>query len=278
MLSLLSNTIISFSAQHPIPGCDGASPIVVSASLNGGVPDPSATLNATASAQLCATLATGLSAPTPTCRVVGFTGWRVNGVLVRGHAAADRLLLGVEGLLSPSAAEHIAGVAAGGADARCAAADDAAAVGAPRDSCQANIVGPDDPQKVVYDVATDDHGCFGGRGQGQNNCYDYGCDVVTNTFAQPGRGSGQCSKSSRPCMANTCDDVRKGAESDGLTWVGTELPTSLPSDGHYVSLHIWPQSNFHWIRAPRNYCAIPAQSLRNSLTPSPSSLQVWTRT
>ena len=60
-------------------------------------------------------------------------------------------------------------------------------------------------------------------------------------------------------MANTCDDVRKGAESDGLTWVGTELPTSLPSDGHYVSLHIWPQSNFHWIRAPRNSCAITAQ-------------------
>ena len=80
---------------------------------------------------------------------------------------------------------------------------------------------------------------------------------MTNTFAQPGRGSGQCSKSSRPCMKNTCDDVRKGAESDGLTWVGTELPTSLPSDGHYVSLHIWPpESNFHWIRTPRNSCAI----------------------
>ena len=61
-------------------------------------------------------------------------------------------------------------------------------------------------------------------------------------------------------MANTCDDVRKGAESDGLTWVGAELPTSLPSDGHYVSLHIWPpESNFHWIRTPRNSCAIPAQ-------------------
>ena len=170
MLSLLSNA--SFSAQHPIPGCDGSSPIVVSASLNGGVPDPSATLNASAANTLCATLATGLSAPTPTCRVVGYTGWRVNGVLVRGHAAADRLLLGVEGLLSPSAAEHIAGVAAGGADARCAAADDAAAVGAPRDSCQANIVGPDDPTKIHFDVAHDDNGCFGGRGQGQNNCYD----------------------------------------------------------------------------------------------------------
>merc|ERR1711920_1021049 len=32
------------------------------------------------------------------------------------------------------------------------------------------------------------------------------------------------------------------------TWVGTELPTDLPEVGHYVSLHIWPDSNFHWLR------------------------------
>merc|ERR1712039_666536 len=52
----------------------------------------------------------------------------------------------------------------------------------------------------------------------------------------------------RPCVNNTCEDVKNAAMGDGLTWVGTELPTSLPSTGHYVSLHIWPKSNFHWLR------------------------------
>merc|ERR1712039_920918 len=82
-----------------------------------------------------------------------------------------------------------------------------------------------------------------------NNCYNYGNDIVTNTFAQPGRrdfdqGSGLCKHSDRPCMQNTCEDVKKGAIADGLTWVGTELPIDLPEVGHYVSLHIWPNSNF----------------------------------
>ena len=85
------------------------------------------------------------------------------------------------------------------------------------------------------------------------NCYNYGNDVVTNTFAQPGRGSGVCSHHDRPCVPNTCADVRRAAESDGLLWRGTELPTSLPTKGHVVSLHIWPQSNFHWLRMDANF-------------------------
>lgn len=80
------------------------------------------------------------------------------------------------------------------------------------------------------------------------NCYNYGNDVVTNTFAQPGRGSGVCSHRDRPCVPNTCDDVSHAAAHDGLVWVGKTLPTSLPPRGHYVSLHIWPDSNFHWLR------------------------------
>ena len=28
----------------------------------------------------------------------------------------------------------------------------------------------------------------------------------------------------------------------------TALPTALPTTGHYISLHIWPDSNFHWLR------------------------------
>ena len=76
--------------------------------------------------------------------------------------------------------------------------------------------------------------------------------MLTNTFGQPGRGSGVCSKTTRPCVPNTCDDVRRGAESDGLKYVGTDLPSALPETGHYVSFHIWPQSNFHWLRMDAN--------------------------
>ena len=45
---------------------------------------------------------------------------------------------------------------------------------------------------------------------------------------------------------------REAAESDGLVWHGTELPDALPVSGHYVSLHIWPDSNFHWLRMDAN--------------------------
>ena len=37
-----------------------------------------------------------------------------------------------------------------------------------------------------------------------------------------------------------------------LVWVGDTLPASLPVTGHYVSLHIWPNSNFHWLRMDAN--------------------------
>ncbi|KAL1528735.1 hypothetical protein AB1Y20_010068 [Prymnesium parvum] len=109
------------------------------------------------------------------------------------------------------------------------------------------IIGPDDPSKVRFAPQADDGGCFVAK-QSENNCYDYATDIVTNTFAQPGRGSGVCPKSQRPCVKNACDDVRHAAESDGLAWVGTQLPSALPTEGHYVSLHIWPQTNFHWLR------------------------------
>ena len=39
-----------------------------------------------------------------------------------------------------------------------------------------------------FDPTTDDFGCFK-ENQYDNNCYNYGNDIVTNTFAQPGRGT-----------------------------------------------------------------------------------------
>jgi len=105
--------------------------------------------------------------------------------------------------------------------------------------CDPPVRGPDNT--TVYDPRTDCKGCFITR-QGENNCYNYGNDVLTNTFAQPGRGSGQ------KWSFNTCDDIRASATRDGLTWMGTTLPTKQAPVGHYLALLIWPNTNFHWIR------------------------------
>jgi hypothetical protein len=105
------------------------------------------------------------------------------------------------------------------------------------------VVGPDSPP--IYDPDTDDDGCFIEQ-QDSNNCYAYGTDIVTNTFPQPGRGSGQ------KWTQNTCEDMGAAAQRDGLVYYGTTLPAAgaegQPTDGHYVALLIWPDTNFHWIR------------------------------
>jgi len=101
------------------------------------------------------------------------------------------------------------------------------------------VRGPDNG--TVYDPKNDANGCFV-TAQTMNNCYNYGCDVATNTFAQPGRGTGH------KWEANTCDAMREAATRDGLVWTGTTLPTHQPAVGHNVALLIWPDTNFHWIR------------------------------
>ncbi len=126
-----------------------------------------------------------------------------------------------------------------------------------------HVVGPDTPP--VYDPQTDNHGCFIAEcckgcsilflTPANNNCYNYGNDIVTNTFAQPGRGTGH------KWVSDNCSSVTAGAKSDGeqnhilhhdsslgLVWAGTTLPTKQPAHGHYVAMLIWPQTNFHWIR------------------------------
>ena len=185
--------------------------------------------------------------------------------MLRSHPAVDALLLdATRPFLSVDVTSHIADEARGlleRDDSRCAAASnetDAATVLVSemvedeQQKCNdVPIVGPDDPTKVHYDKAHDGDGCFV-TDQSKNNCYDYGTDIVSNTFAQPGRGSGVCKKTDRSCIPNTCANVSKAAESDGLVWHGTELPDALPVSGHYVSLHIWPDSNFHWLRMDAN--------------------------
>jgi uncharacterized protein YlzI (FlbEa/FlbD family) len=96
-----------------------------------------------------------------------------------------------------------------------------------------------------YDPESDNGGCFIEK-QYANNCYDYGTDIVTNTFAQPGRGTGQ------KWRENTCDDVKRAAISDGLQWIGTKYPSEKPEVGHFIALLIWPKTNFHWVRLDDN--------------------------
>jgi len=93
----------------------------------------------------------------------------------------------------------------------------------------------------TYDPDTDDDGCFETE-QYNNNCYNYGSDIVTNTFAQPGRGS------SHKWTMNTCEDMTRAAIADGLILYGTDYPVDKPESGHYVALLIWPETNFHWVR------------------------------
>jgi hypothetical protein len=110
------------------------------------------------------------------------------------------------------------------------------------EECEGPIVGPDTVPD--FNPKVDDNGCFITR-KWENNCYNYSTDVLTNTFAQPGRGTGHKWK------ANTCDDVKRASLSDGLEWVGTEYPSNIDK-GHFVALLIWPNTNFHWIRLDSN--------------------------
>ena len=114
--------------------------------------------------------------------------------------------------------------------------------------CDRIRVGPDDASLVTYSPGTDCGGCFVVNVE-TNNCYNYACDILTNSVAQPGDGSGLCPPGHPGCIPSTCAAVRRAAESDGLIWIGSERPTSLPSEGgHYVSLHMWEGESFHWLR------------------------------
>jgi hypothetical protein len=191
----------------------------------------------------------------PTCRAVGFAGWQAcaNGECqeFRGEAFLDHFLLTALKENHPQLPEavfrHITEEMerlGEDGDVEC---PEEAPVPVPNAQCDGTNHGSDDPSEIHYDDQNDADGCFVTM-QSKNNCYNYGNDLATNTFAQPGRGSGVCAEDARPCVANTCEDVKNAAISDGLQWVGTDLPTTLPETGHYVSLHIWPDSNFHWLR------------------------------
>ena len=73
-----------------------------------------------------------------------------------------------------------------------------------------------------------------------NNCYNYGNNKQTDTFAQPGRRSGDYPN------PMTCTDVTAAAISDGIE----ALPASgiCPDDKVKVALVIDPGTDYHWYR------------------------------
>lgn len=82
----------------------------------------------------------------------------------------------------------------------------------------------------------------------RNNCYNYANDKITNTFAQPGRGSG----SAGPYPPN-CNGTGAAAERDRLLRISN--PSMTPAQGQIVALVIADQPSFmdyHWYRRDSN--------------------------
>lgn len=74
-----------------------------------------------------------------------------------------------------------------------------------------------------------------------NNCYNYGRNWRTDTFAQPGRASGSTASSM------TCAAVSAAAKRDGLVPRGNCLPQS-EYPRRLLALVIAPGKDYHWYR------------------------------
>jgi hypothetical protein len=77
-----------------------------------------------------------------------------------------------------------------------------------------------------------------------NNCYNYACDIQTDTFAQPGLASGNKYDSLH------CSEVANGALSDGLR-AGSDAAACGPLC-HKVALVVAPGDDYHWYRLDEN--------------------------
>ena len=85
--------------------------------------------------------------------------------------------------------------------------------------------------------------------QSHNNCYNYGCDLQTNTFAQPGLAHGI--SLAWPQDMN-CTAVTNGAVADGLVPVNCDEGCGCSDCQHQVALVISPGSDYHWYRKGRD--------------------------
>jgi hypothetical protein len=226
--------------------CALATTLQVTLNLQGGMPDPQWTVVGETADKVLALLPKEpreVQRPIPWYRM-GYRGFEVvtdEGAVfeIYDNPLAETALLSGVSYLSSEVSSHVKSEVKRVA---MLSADEKAAVPFPGEAplaCNPPVRGSDN--NTVYSPQTDCDGCFVSH-VSENNCYNYGNDVATNTFAQPGRGTGQKWKT------NTCADMRDAAIRDGLSWQGTTLPTANPKVGHYLALLIWPNTNFHWIR------------------------------
>jgi hypothetical protein len=85
----------------------------------------------------------------------------------------------------------------------------------------------------------------GGQRQWNNNCYNYGTNYRTDTFAQPGQAAGAM------YAALSCAAVRPAAIADDLI-DAPKADNKCPKEGHLVALVVAPGWDFHWYRKGRN--------------------------
>lgn len=92
-----------------------------------------------------------------------------------------------------------------------------------------------------------------------NNCYNYACNIITNTFAQPGRASRIYGWDGL-----VCQEIMNSAISDGLEQYTNQVIAEITSSregysskecgscGHLVALCIDPEwPDYHWYRRDR---------------------------
>jgi hypothetical protein len=77
-----------------------------------------------------------------------------------------------------------------------------------------------------------------------NNCYNYGTNRRTNTFAQPGRASG------RYPYPMDCPSVTAAALSDGAHQRYNCFPDS-EKPRWFMAMAVWPGRDYHWYRKAR---------------------------
>ncbi|MCK5260919.1 MAG: hypothetical protein KAJ44_01930 [Thermoplasmatales archaeon] len=103
--------------------------------------------------------------------------------------------------------------------------------------------------------------------QHNNNCYNYGCDIQTNTYAQPGRAHDITLTSAD---LNNCTKVTKAAIADGLVSVNCDEGCGCKECWHQVALVISPGWDYHWYRKDKDgkwshkMAWTPATNLDNS--------------
>jgi hypothetical protein len=72
-----------------------------------------------------------------------------------------------------------------------------------------------------------------------NNCYNFGSNSITDTYAQPGRGSGEM------FHAITVPEIHDAAVRDGYL---DDCRDSAKKRNLHVGFCIWPGADYHWYR------------------------------